>query len=199
MLEPEELLPEEGKITPMAVSLLFSDRRNMYAYKVMAPVRGDMVFGGRHISFDPARTSGFFGDYKGFYPYRTDNYRCAASGFDVRGRRFGFSLGENQAREPYRNNENAFWLNGRLTPLPPVKITTPGGIGSEWVVQDMEGMVDLVFTPKEQLRFGLNLVLARSEYVSFFGFYNGVMVNAEGEELPVRNLWGVGEKIYLRV
>jgi hypothetical protein len=197
--EPAKALPEDGKITPMAVSLLFSDRRSMYAYKVMAPVRGDMVFGGRHISLDPATTSGFFGDFKGYFPYGTDNYWCTAAGFDSSGRRFGFSIGENQVREPFKNNENAFWLDGRLTPLPPVKITRPGGIESEWVIQDMEGMVDLVFTPKKQLHYGLNLILARTECDSPVGYYNGVLVNADGEEIPVKNLWGIGQKLYLRV
>jgi hypothetical protein len=192
-------MPEEGKTVPMAVSLLFSDRRNMYAYKTMAPVRGDMVFGGRHISLDPAKTSGFFGDFKGFYPYRSDTYWCAAAGFDLAGRRFGFNIGENQAREPYRNNENALWLDGRLTPLPPVKITRNAGLESGWVIQDMEGMVDLVFTPKEQLRSGLNVIVAGAECNSTLGYYNGVLVNGEGEEIPVKNLWGLGQELYFRV
>jgi hypothetical protein len=201
MLEPEPTgaLQGMGKTTPMAVSLLFSDRRSMYAYKAMAPVRGDMVFGGRHISLDPVKTSGFFGDFKGFFPYRTDNYQCAAAGFDPSGRRFGFNMGMNQAREPFRNNENALWLEGGLTPLPPVTITQSGGDEPEWVIQDMEGMVDLVFTPREQLRYGLNLILAGSEYDSLMGYYNGVLVNAQGEEIPVKNLWGIGQKLYLRV
>jgi hypothetical protein len=190
-------MPEEGKTVPMAVSLLFSGRRNMYAYKVMAPVRGDMVFGGRHISLDPAKTSGFFGDYKGFYPCGSDNYYCVAAGFDPPGRRFGFSLGENQAREPYRNNENALWLEGRLTPLPPVKITKNAGSG--WVIQDMEGMVDLVFTPREQVRGGLNVIAAGAECSSSLGYYNGVLVTAGDGEIPVKNLWGLGQRLYLRV
>jgi hypothetical protein len=192
-------MPGEGNTAPLAVSLLFSDRRNMYAYKVLAPVRGDMVFGGRHISLDPARTSGFFGDFKGFYPFRSDNYRCAAAGFDPRGRRFGFSVGENQAREPYKNNENAFWIDGRLTPLPPVKITKHEGVGSGWVIQDMEGMVDLVFTPKKELSSGLTVIAAGAECTSSLGYYNGVLVNAEGEECAVKNLWGLGQKLHFRI
>jgi hypothetical protein len=203
MLEPAAEtagpLSGEGKTTPLAVSLLFSNRRSMYAYKVMSPVRGDMVFGGRHIALDPAKTSGFFWDYKGYYPYGTDNYRCTAAGFDSGGRRFGFSIGENHAREPFKNNENALWVDGCLTPLPPVNITRPGGIDSEWVIQDLEGMVDLVFTPKEQLRYGLNLVFVGSECDSPMGYYNGVLVDARGVEIPVKNLWGIGQKLYLRV
>jgi hypothetical protein len=190
---------EEGKAVPLVVSQLFSEHRNMYAYKVLTPVRGDIVFGGRHISLDPARTTGVFCDFKGFYPYRMRTKWCTGMGFDGLGRRFGFSIAENQARESFKNNENALWLDGRLTPLPPVKITQPRGIDSEWVIQDMEGMVDLVFTPQEPVRCSMNLFVTRSDYNSPLGVFSGVVVSAEGEEIPVKNMWGLGEKLYLRV
>ncbi|MCL2381009.1 MAG: DUF2804 domain-containing protein [Treponema sp.] len=185
--------------TPMAVSLLFSERRNMCAYKTLAAVRGNVVSGGRHIYFDPATTSGLFCDFKGYYPYRMRCTWCAGMGFDERNRRFGFALGENQAREPYRNNENALWVNGRLTPLPPVKITRNGGRESDWVIQDTEGMVDLNFTPKQPRRDARNLVLFNSDYENPLGVFNGAVVNTDGEALEVCNLWGICEKIYLRV
>jgi hypothetical protein len=60
-------------------------------------------------------------------------------------------------------------------------------------------MVDLVFTPKEMIRYKLNFFLPRSYYESPLGFYNGVVVNSEGEEISLRNMWGLGEKLYLRV
>ena len=189
----------ENENTPMAVSLLFSERRSMYAYKVMTPVQGDMVFGGKHIRLSPSGTSGIFCDFKGFYPYRMRTCWCSAAGFDAEGRRFGFNVAENQARESYRNNENALWVNGRLTPLPPVRITQPGGINSEWVIQDMEGMVDLVFTPRQPSSYTMNLVVCSTDYQSPIGVFNGIIVNAQGEQIQVKNLPGVGEKLYLRV
>ncbi|MDR1862964.1 MAG: DUF2804 domain-containing protein [Treponema sp.] len=189
---------DSGCVTPMAVSLLFSETRSMYTYKMLVPVRGDIVFGGRHIFLDPAKTSGVFCDFKGYYPYRMRNTWCTGFGFDGKGRRFGFCLAENQARESFKNNENAFWVDGTLTPLPPVKITQPQGVDSDWIIQDMEGMVDLVFTPATPVRCSLNLIVSRSDYESPIGHYNGAMVNSEGEEIPVRNLWGLGEKLYLR-
>ncbi|AEF81836.1 DUF2804 domain-containing protein [Leadbettera azotonutricia] len=190
---------ETDKTTPMAVSLLFAERRSMYAYKVAAPVRGDMVFGGKHISFDPELTTGIFCDFKGYYPYRMRSQWCTGTGFDSKGRRFGFSIAENQARESFRNNENALWVDGKLTPLPPVKITQPRGIESEWIIQDMEGMVDLVFTPQEQVRCNVNFIISRSDYETPLGIYNGVIVNSEGEEITLKNVCGIGEKLYLRV
>jgi hypothetical protein len=189
----------EGKTTPMAVSLLFSERRNMYAFKALTAVRVDVVSGGKHIHLDPAKTSGLFCDYKGYFPYRMRSTWCSGMGIDSRNRRFGFALGENQAREPYKNNENALWLDGELTPLPPVKITRSGGSESDWIIQDMEGMVDLVFTPREPERNNRHFVFTVSDYENTMGYFNGLVVSAGGEEIPVRNVWGTGEKLFLRV
>jgi hypothetical protein len=187
------------KVTPMAVNLDFSGDRCLYAYKALAAVRGDLVFGGRHISLGAENTSGIFCDFKGFYPYPMQSLWGKGAGVDREGRRFGFSLGENQTRENHRNNENALWVNGELTPLPPVRITMPGGIKSDWIIQDVEGMVDLVFSPQEPLRNGFNLIFSRAEQEICLGYYNGMLVNAKGEQIQVHNIWGTGEKIYLRV
>jgi hypothetical protein len=189
----------DGNTTPLVVSLLFSDKRSMYAYKVFSAVRGDIVFGGRHISLDTARTSGIFCDFKGFYPYRMLSIWCSACGLDKEKRRYGFSIAENQTRETYRNNENALWVDGRLTPLPPVRITMPEGVDEDWIIQDMEGMVDLVFTPQERIHSGMNLFVTNADYATPLGFFNGVLVTAEGVQIQVHNLWGSGAKLYLRV
>ena len=189
----------EGKTIPMAVSLLLSERRNIYAYKALTAVEGDVVSGGQHIHFSPAKTSGLFCDFKGYYPYRTLSTWCSGLGFNGKKRRFGFAFGENQTKEPFRNNENALWIDGKLTPLPPVKITRNGGPESDWIIQDMEGMVDLVFTPKEPVLGSRRFVFSTSDYENPIGFFNGFLLSSEGEELPVRNAWGTGEKLYLRV
>ena len=189
----------KGNTTPMAVSLLFSERRNMYAFKALTAVSGDLVSEKQHIRFDPAKTIGLFCDFKGYYPYRMQSTWVTAMGFDSLGRRFGISLGENQARESFKNNENALWLDGQLTPLPPVKITRNGNPSSDWIIQDMEGMVDLVFTPKELGHDSSNSILSGSDYEYSLGFFNGIVLNSAGEEIPVRNVWGAGEKLYLRI
>ncbi|MDR1970647.1 MAG: DUF2804 domain-containing protein [Treponema sp.] len=190
---------DRQKVSPLVVNLSFSERRCVYAYKALAAVRGDMVFGGRRVSFKASRTSGFFYDFKGLFPYRMHAVWCSASGFDNQGRRIGFTVAENQTRESRRDNENALWVNGELTPLPAVRITQPGGIKAEWIIQDVEGMVDLVFTPLESLRSGYNVIFSRAALESPLGHYNGMLVSAKGEQIPVHNLWGTGEKLYLRV
>jgi len=190
---------DKSKTTPMAVNLVLNENRCMYAYKTLAPVMGDMVFGGHHISLNPSQTTGIFCDIKGYFPFPVFSQWCSAAGFDSSERRMGFSVADNQNRESFKNNENALWLDGKLTPLPPVKITGTAGPEAEWIIQDMEGMVDLVFSPREQIRYKMTHLLPRSFYESPLGYFNGVVVTSEGEEIPVRNMCGTGEKLFLRV
>lgn len=184
---------------PLVVCLPFSDKQCMYAHKVLSPVKGDLVFGGKHISMEQNTTSGFFYDYKGSYPYRMRNSWCSGFGIDLDGRRYGFSVAENQARESYKNNENGFWLDGETSPLPPVKITMSSGPESDWVIQDLEGMVDLTFTPREHLHASFDLLLTRADYYYPFGVFNGMVMTSSGEKINIRNLHGLCEKLYLRV
>jgi hypothetical protein len=187
------------EVTPMAVSLGVSGQRIIYAYKTLAPVRGDMVFGKNHISLKQESCSGVFCDYKGFFPYRTDSKYCSGMGFTEENRRFGFHIAENQTKEPNKNNENALWLDGKLTPLPPVLITMPGGQDADWVIQDVEGMVDLTFTPKEHTKSGLNVFFTKAEYSAPLGYFNGMLVSSKGEQIQIKNLFGTGEILNLRV
>ena len=186
-------------VTPMAVSLGLSKRRSMYAFKALTPVRGDMVFGGKHITLKKDTCSGFFCDYKGYFPYIMQGKICSAIGFDDENRHFGFHIAENQTSETNKNNENALWVNSKLTLLPPVLITTPNGPEDQWVIQDVEGMVDLTFTPKSLNKSGVKIILTRADFYAPLGYYNGVLVNSDGEKIQVKNLLGLGEKLYLRV
>jgi len=186
-------------VTPLAASLNFTGQRSMYTFKAATPVRGDLVLGGRHISLDPAHCTGIFCDYKGFYPYRMKGVFCGGMGFDHEGKRYGFHIVENQARETRKNNENVLWVNKHLTPLPPVRITMPNGPESDWVIQDLDGMVDLVFTPKEINRFGANFLITKGDFFTQIGYYNGVLVDSKNRQIQMRNQWGIGEKLYLRV
>jgi len=185
--------------TPMTVNLLFSEYRNMYAYKAFTAVRGNVVSGDLNAYFDQNTASGVFCDVKGYFPYRMKSTWCMAMGFDNTNRRFGFMIGENQAKEPFRNNESALWVDGRLTPLPPVMITQSSTTGSDWTIQDMEGMVDLVFTPKKPGRFQRNYFVSACDYEYPLGVFNGRLVDVNGDLIEVRDLWGMGEKLYLRV
>ena len=75
----------------------------------------------------------------------------------------------------------------------------PNGPESDWVIQDLDGMIDLVFTPNEFIKNGANLLAVNSDYFSAMGYYNGMLVSAKEEQIQVKNQLGIGEKLYLRV
>ena len=185
--------------TPVTVSLNFTERRSMYAFKTLTAVRGDIVLGDRHVTLNQSHCMGIFRDYKGFFPYRMKGIFCGTMGIDQEGNRYGFHIVENQAKDTRKNNENVLWVNGQYTPLPPVRITMPNGPESDWVIQDMEGMVDLIFTPKEINRFASNLVIGHGDFFAPMGYYNGMLVNNKEKQIHVRSQWGIAEKLYLRV
>jgi hypothetical protein len=186
-------------VIPLAVSLGISAKRALYAYKALAPVQGDIVFEGRNISLKQNTCSGFFCDYKGFLPYNMQTTTCSGTGFSGENRRFGFHIAENQTRETNKNNENALWVNGQLTPLPPVRITMPNGIDAEWIIQDVEGMVDLKFTPKDINRSRTKLLVINAELYIPIGIFSGTLVDGKGEKIQFKNLYGAGKKLNLRV
>jgi hypothetical protein len=75
----------------------------------------------------------------------------------------------------------------------------PEGPDKNWVIQDVEGMVDLTFTPQIPRRIAFNLLLTRTEYDTPLGCFNGMLMDSGGERIQVRNLLGRGEKLYLRI
>jgi hypothetical protein len=146
----------------------------------------------------PERSSGLFRDYKGFFPYRMAQQVVSGLGF-VGGRRLGFSLGENTTRDVYKVNENALWLDGGITYLPPVRITMPDGPDNDWVIQDMEGMVDLVFSPAFPSSEAFNVLIAAGSCDCPIGKFTGMLMDKNGEKLPVKDIWGSGESLYMRI
>ncbi|MDR0401968.1 MAG: DUF2804 domain-containing protein [Treponema sp.] len=181
------------------VTTLLQDGLPFYTYKMVSPVRGDMVWGGNHIVFRPGETTGFFRDSKGFCRYMSSRLWCTAAGFDEKNRFCGFSLAGQPARSSGKHNENAFWLDGEITNLPPVRITMPGGMGESWIIQDLEGMVDLSFSPEVPARSAFNLLIFNAEYQTPLGHFSGFLLNSKGERIQIRRLWGLGEKLSLRV
>ncbi|MDR3324877.1 MAG: DUF2804 domain-containing protein [Spirochaetaceae bacterium] len=197
-----EFYDEPKNCAPMAVNLLFSDDRSYYTYKSLCPVRGSLKIGGKDeylFTLEDAR--GLFRDSKGILPYIVRNSWASGFGFDRAGRRVGFSMGENQARGANKDNENALWVDGALTPLPPVRITQSGdSIADEWIIEDIEGMVDLVFTPHKQTkRAAFNILISKAEFFNPIGVFTGFVMTKDNERIEIRKLFGCAERLYLRL
>jgi hypothetical protein len=138
------------------------------------------------------------------FPYISRSSWVNGSGFDRKRRRIGFSMGEHATRGANRDNENALWVDGDLTPLPPVRITQSQNLSAtvtcDWIIEDVEGMVDLTFTPKKQLeRTSFNIILSQAELYNPVGVFNGFVSTREGEKLEIINMCGSAERLFLRL
>lgn len=96
-------------------------------------------------------------------------------------------------------NDDLLSVNGKLTALPPVKITHPFGIDKKWVAQDTEGMVDLSFNPVSVSNRTLDIILMRNVYTTIYGTYDGVLVSNDGEKIVLKNCPGIVKKSHIRL
>lgn len=96
-------------------------------------------------------------------------------------------------------NTNLLVIDGKKTPLPPVYITHPFGIDKNWIIQDTESMVDLTFTPASINSRSLNLIALRTNYTTTYGTFDGVLMNADGEKIILKNFPGLLQKGVMRL
>lgn len=184
---------------PSAVCLPLGLGRTMYSTKALLPLEGTLELGDERFELKGPEAMGIVDDHKGYYPYRLRYDWVTGFGLDAKGRRIGFNLTDNQVRDQERYNENALWVNAKLYPLPPVKITRPYGYEGEWHIQDVEGLVDLIFKPERQNDLVVKALAIRSDYHGPYGRFEGALRSPEGnEKIDAKILYGMGEQKYLR-
>lgn len=188
-----------GKCAPFSVCLPLGLNRAMYSTKMLMPCSGSIGFGSDRHDFDPAAASGILDDHKGYYPYRLHYDWVTGLGIDASGRRIAFNLTDNQVKDQTRYNENRLWIDTALHRLPPVKITRPYGRDSAWIIQDTEGLVDLVFYPEAAHDTKMNFGVADIDYSGPFGRFEGKLISPEGETVAASRLYGMGEDKNLRL
>jgi hypothetical protein len=184
---------------PSTVCLPFGLNRAMYSTKVLMPMQGWFEADGERFEFKAPDAMGVMDDSKGFYPYRMRHDRVVGFGTDSKGRRVGFNLTDNQVRDQLIYNENVLWINSRVFPLPPIKVTTPNGPENAWHIQDTEGLVDLAFKPQRHNDTKLNLLVTSMDNHVPFGSFEGMLRSPDGgEKVDAKGLYGMGEQRYLR-
>lgn len=183
---------------PSVVCLPLTMNRAIYSTKILMPMQGEFSVGGESHRFEGPSSMGLVDDHKGFYPYRMHYDWVSGFGSDAKGRRIAFNLTDNQVRDQARYNENCLWINNKVWPLPPVKVTRPQGPAGDWIIQDTQGMVDLVFTPEVQNDLKFNLGIIESDSSGPMGSFRGFISNGEGARIQAELLYGLGKKEYLR-
>ncbi|HUX43041.1 MAG TPA: DUF2804 family protein [Rectinemataceae bacterium] len=185
-------------IAPSTAVLPLGRNRAMYTTKALTPMEGFFETSGAVHRFDGAKASALFDDHKGYYPFGLHYDSVGGFGFDAKGRRIGLSLAANPAKESSRFNENSLWIGNRLFALPQVRISRAEGYKNDWVIQDTEGLVDLVFTPRAHNDISFHVGILESDWHGPFGTFKGSVKNGEGETIDAGILNAMGEEKYLR-
>ena len=141
---------------------------------------------------------GYFDIRKAYFSLRTKKSVMIGLG-RVDGRIVSFQLGNSVTREDYQYNDNVLFVDGKAWPLPPVKITRPFGVDGDWIIQDTESMVDLVFTPISDSPRKLSAFVLRTSYHTVYGTFEGALLTGDGEKIALRGYPGIGKKILLRI
>ncbi len=173
--------------------------RALYSAKLVSRVSGTFVSEGDSYEFGGSGPAiGIFEDHKGYYPWRMRRDAVKGFGVDSVGRITGFTLGESQVRDRDRNNENCLWIDGVRWTLPSVRVTRPNGIGNEWIIQDTEGLVDLVFVPETPNALRVRFGFIETDFDAPAGTFKGEIRNGSGDRIDASSLYGMGAKLYLR-
>ncbi|AGT42821.1 DUF2804 domain-containing protein [Treponema pedis] len=117
----------------------------------------------------------------------------------INGKSLIFQINTSVAPDSYRYNENIMLYNGSRTPIPPVRITRPYGFMGKWIIQDMEGMVDLVFIPISDNYKKVNAIIFSTEYHTVYGNFEGILLTSSGEELKLKAFPGIIKKYNMRI
>ena len=184
---------------PIVIVQPFAKNRPLYSHKALMPAEGSLTISDTTTGFAKNSSCMIIDDHKGYYPYVMKYDWVTALGYDDKGRLAGFNLTDNQVRNHEKYNENCLWLDGKMYPLPPIKITRPSGVEQIWEVRDDYGMVRLYFTPLADMPVYLNLVLMETRYHGPTGSFEGYIVDPDGNQVCFDGFSGMGEKKYIRM
>ncbi len=152
---------------------------------------GTVTVEGRSYTLDDARAS--LDWTQAFFPRHTAWFWATGAGTAVDGRTVGFNIAKGVHDDVHgRYNENALWIDGTPSALPPVTFTIAKGT-TPWSIHSDDGSVDLVFEPRGERSEDVNLVVLRSRYRQPFGSFTGRLRDAKGREVRIEGVPGVTE------
>jgi hypothetical protein len=189
-------LSAEG-VEPMIRSIPFSGGRSMYSHKAMMPVEGALRIGGVQSNLTPEDTFGFIDHHKGYYGRRMRWDWVTGGGATDKGR-VGFNLTRNDSVDREKFNENAFWLDGKLHTLPAVNFIRRNEGEPHWRIFDRSGQVDLTFHIEMEGNTDLDLGVIESRYQGPFGRFEGTLTGDDGTTVEFEDVFGMGEKFFLK-
>jgi hypothetical protein len=157
------------------------------------PAEGTVEWGGETMRFSGSQSFACLDYGRGIWP-RDCVWNWGSASGRQNGRTLGLNLG-GQWTDGTGYTENGICVDGRLS-----KISEElrweydkGDFKRPWRISAPSGAVDLTFTPFMERVAASDLWLVKSEVHQMFGHYDGAVVSADGETIPVQKLLGWAE------
>ena len=179
-------------------------RRSSAYYYLSASLHGAVTVFNQKTNqlkaMDDADGQAFLAINRTYMKFRSNGHSVTFLG-EIDGKKISFRISSSsyEAVECEKYNSNVLFYNGELTPLPPVVITHPFGVGKKWVIQDTENMVDLTFTPDSECHKSISAVILTTEYRNFMGTFDGVIVTRDGQKINLKSMAGMAKTYLLRL
>lgn len=180
---------------PCVVSIPFGPNRPLYTQKDLFRAKGSLRLNDERFTATD-QTTAVVDDHKGYYPYKAHYDWLSTMG--RRGEEyFGINLTCNQSIDQENYNENMIWLQGAISPLPPITFTHNED-STLWQVRDQHDMVNVTFTRADQFHMGVNAGLIKIDYAIAFGELSGYVRDLDGKQYVLDGMMGIGEDKTLR-
>lgn len=142
----------------------------------------------------------FFDIRRAYYKIKTKETFLIGASF-IEGKPFVFRLATSNHDSVDSNsyNENVLFVDGKVTPLPPVTITQPFGLANRWIIQDTENMVDLSFYPISDNKRLASIFVLHTEYHTIYGSFEGDLYANDGTVYHLKDFLGIGSRRTLRM
>lgn len=198
-IEAEVVLNRLPKHESMNIVIPFGKGRFYFNRKINCmPAEGFVKYGERTENLLPNDSVGSLDWGRGIWEYRSFWNWASASGFLPDRRTIGLNLGRGFG-DTSRATENAIILDGRIHKLGEVTIDyTADDYMRPWRFTDVEGRLNLTFTPFLERVARTNLGIIFSEVHQMFGHYSGTTVLEDGAVLHIDGLRGFAEEHHAR-
>lgn len=179
-------------------------RRCLASYTATPLIHGSLSLSATRLS--EAQTmcdtdgDALFSITRNYYNFLSETeFICAAGKVGDKHVSFKIVTYDDDAVDIDKENENLLFVDGECTPLPPVKITHPFGFAKNWIIQDMENMVDLTFTPVSDNFRDMTFFIVRTKQHTIFGTLEGVLKTKDGEDIPIHGFEALAKNQVLRL
>ncbi len=182
------------------VSIPLTSINPLYTEKDFMSLEGSFKVDGIEKVEQGVKNYAIIDDHRGFYPRKSGyDWLTLMTSLHVDGTEVDFALNLTyfyKNIDQVKYNENGYWLNDTYYSLPVVTFKRAGDV---WTIQDEEGYVNLEMKVKNKYHLYKNFLVVKIDYLLAFGEISGVIIDSNGNEIQIKNVYGIGEERYTKL